>query len=279
MHAAIVITTDSQPSNPATKRSSTVPLQRDGYGAISARNVLSAACRQQLDDMLALAVKSGQLNAPYLRRGKREMECLNHDVFDVLLDRGRIRALIIQERTFWKDVRKGYTRLTKHYVMLTRQQRKLHAQELDTATCAKRAKNTSKLGELIGHYSGAKPVKCKSPGVTVEPAYKVLARDADGTLRSVFDGSAYRVGVWRSQAAAANHGGGFYFYWSEEDALNGMAANSTFAAAWTDGKALVLCEVEVAGRTIEYGLGKHAASRLRVLSALQTLQQPQVPDC
>lgn len=279
MPTASVITADSQPSNSATKRSPAVQLQRDGYGAISARSVLSDACRQQLDEMLALAVKNGQLNSTYLRRGKRETECLSHDVYDVLLERGRIRALIVQERTFWKDLRKGYTRLTKRYVLLTRKKCNLLAQELDTATCVKRAKNTSRLGELIGHYSGAKPVRCKTPHVVVECGYKVLARDADGTLRSVYDGSEYRVGVWRSQAAAADHGGGFYFYWSEEDALNGMKTNTTFAEAWTDGKALVLCEVEVAGRTIEYGLGKHAASRLRVLSALQTLQQPQELDC
>lgn len=279
MSTESVITTDSQPTNLAPKRTPPVPLQRDGYGAISARSVLSDACRQQLDEMLALAVKNGQLNATYLHRGKRETECLSHDVYDVQLERGRIRALIIQERTFWRDLRKGYTRLTKRYVLLTRKQRSLHAEELDTATCAKRAKNTAKLGELIGHYSGAKPVRCKTPHVVVECGYKVLARDADGTLRSVYDGSEYRVDVWRSQAAAANHGGGFYFYWSEEEALGGMAANSTFATAWTDGKELVLCEVEVAGRTIEYGLGKHASSRLRVLSVLQTLQQPQASNC
>lgn len=250
------------------------PLQRDEYGAISPQVTLTDVCRVQLRDILALAVKSGHLNATYLHRDRRELECLNHDVYDVLLERGRIRAVVVQERTFWKDLRKTRSRVTKRYVLLTRERRSLRAEELDTATCAKRAKNTSVLGELVRHYTGARPVRCITPRVVVKGAYKVLASDAAGTLRSVFDGSEYRVGVWRSEAAAPDHGGGFYFFWSEQDAVAGTETNATFAAERTDGLELVLCEVEVAGRTVEYARGKHAASRLRVVRELRVLRRP-----
>jgi hypothetical protein len=277
MHTAARLIPTTELSHPTPRRKPALPLVRDQYGAISPKAALDEACQKQLHDILALAVKSGHLNAPYVRGDRREMECLNHDVYDVLLERGRIRGIVVQERTFWKHLRKSRTRLTKRYVLLTRVQRSLQAEELDTATCAKRAKNTAALGELVRHYTGVKPVRCRAPRVVVERACKILARGADGTLRSVFDGSEYRVGVWRSQAAAPHHGGGFYFYWSEQEALAGMEANTTFAAAWTQDVDLVLCEVEVGGRIIEYAAGKHAASRLRVLGKLQPLQRPAAP--
>lgn len=274
MPTAPVVTPALETSLPSHQRKPAAPLHRNEYGAISPQAVLNDDCRKQLGDILASATEMGHLNSPYLRRDRREMECLNHDIYDVLLERGRIRAVIVQERTFWKHLRKTRSRLTKRYVLLTRERRTLRADELDTATCVKRAKNTATLGSLVRHYTGAKPVRCKSPTIVVESGCKVLSRDADGTLRSVFDCSEYRAGVWRSEAAAPDHGGGFYFYWSEEAALAGMSSNSTFAAAWTEGKELVLCDVEVAGRVVEYPDGKHAASRLRVLSALRVLTQP-----
>ncbi len=274
MNTDSLSTAPSDSPKPSPRRKPATPLERNEYGAISPHVALDEACRAQLRDILALAVKSGQLNATYIRQDRREMECLNHDVYDVLLERGRIRALVIQERTFWKHLRKTRSRVTKRYVMLTRERRSLRAEELDTATCAKRAKNTSALGELVRHYTGAKQLRCVTPRVTVEDAYKVLARDAGGTLRSVFDGAEYRIGVWRSEAVAPDHGGGYYFYRSEEDAVAGSETNTTFAAGLTEGLELVLCEVEVTGRTVEYGHGKHAASRLRVLGELRVLRRP-----
>lgn len=273
MPTSPVPTTAPTTSSTAHQVESKRPLHRDEYGAISPRTLLSDACSKQLAAILALAVKMAHLTAPFVRQDRRELACLNHDVYDVLLERGQIRAVIVQERAFWKSLRKPRSRLTKRYVLLTREARSLRAQELDTSTCVKRAKNTSVLGELIRHYRGEKPVRCKTPRVAVARAYKVLARDADGKLRSVFDDSEYRMGVWRSEAAAAGHGGGYYFYWSVRDALNGIAENTTFADAWKEGKHLVLCDVEVAGRTIEYGHGKNSASRLRVLSENSTLAQ------
>ncbi len=258
----------------STRRQKLPPLQRNEYGAIWPHATLNKAQREQLDELLQKAVLNGQLNAVYMRRSQRELECLNHDVYDVLLERGCVRAVIVQERGYWKSLRKPRSRITKRYVLLTRVRRSLSAEELDTATCVKRAKNTEALGDLVRHYTGANVVACKTPHVVAERAYKVLARGADGALCSVFDESAYRTGVWRSERAEADHGGGFYFYWSEQDALAGLAGNTTFAAAWTEGVELVLCEVEVAGRTVEYGHGKHAASRLRVMRELRTLQLP-----
>lgn len=266
--------TVTQALSSTPRRKAAVLLQRNEYGAISPDVALNDAQRRQLDDMLANAVCDGALKAPYLRRDRREFECLNHDTYDVLLERGHIRAVIVQERTYWKSLRKTRSRLTKRYVLLTRVQRSLRAEEVDTATCVKRAKNTKALGELVRHYTGAKPVACKTPQVVVEPAFKVLARHADGTLRSVFDGSEYRAGVWRSEQAAPDHGGGYYFYWSEEEALAGLAGNTTFAAAWAEGLELVLCEVEVSGRTVAYDDGKHSASRLRVVCEVRAAHQP-----
>ena len=42
----------------------------------------------------------------------------------------------------------------------------------------------------------------------------------------------------------------------------------TFAKCVLQGKALVLCAVEVAGRVVKYDSGKLAASRLRILKEI-----------
>lgn len=222
--------------------------------------------------MLAKAVAAKQLRAAYITSSKAEIECLNHDVYDVSISRKRVTAVVVQVRTFWRHKRKGYTRVGRQYFLIAKRGRKLEVTELDAATCVKRAKNTTKLGQLVAHYTGGQTVRCKSPVADVYRAFKVLAQADDGGLYSVYDHSAYRRGVWRSQAAKPDHGGGFYFYWNATEALEGVRNSTTFNAAWAEGKTLVLCEVEVSGRTVDYAGGKVASTRLRVVGVPQRLE-------
>jgi hypothetical protein len=234
---------------------------------------LSSDQLRQLRALLAAAVTSGHLPRTYFEIDKRTLETLNHDVFDVQLDGlSTVKAIIVQVRRFSRNLRKGYTRLSKEYVMVTREGSRLAATKLDSGTCVKRAKTAKALGQLVAHYCGGPTLRCKTPAVETADGYKILAIAADGTLRSVYDGSQYRLNTWRSQKAKDNHGGGFYFYRTEEEALEGMRCNATFAPALTAGKELALCWVEVSGRTVSYGSGKQAASRLRVIEVLQKLQ-------
>lgn len=108
----------------------------------------------------------------------------------------------------------------------------------------------------------------QKPATPTSTAFKVLAKTYDGRLVSAYDDSEYQLGKWRSEAAQPNHGGGFYYYLDDALAIEATKRGDTFAESVAAGKALVLCEVEIKGKQIEYGSGKWAASRLRVIEEL-----------
>lgn len=253
-----------QASNPAY-----TPISRDQYGALSPSRVLTAEHLAQLNALRDEAVKAGKLPAPFIKGDKKEFECLNLDIYDVLLFRGKVKGLVVQARSFWKHIRKGYTRSAKEYFLVLRTARRIDVTTVDGATCAKRAKNTGALGELVQHYQGKLVIKCKAPSTGGWTGFKVLAKDGEGHLVSAYDGSLYHLDKWRSQAALANHGGGFYYYLDQQLAIDATGRGETFASSVSDGKRLVLCKVEVSGRDIEYDLGKRAATRLRVVLELR----------
>jgi hypothetical protein len=240
-------------------------ISRDQYGALSSACVLAPEQLTQLNALRDAAVKAGKLPTPFIRSDKKELECLNLDIYDVLLFRGKVKGLVVQVRRFWKHLRKGYTRTGKEYFLVLKSARDLDVTPVDSATCAKRAKNTVALGELVNHYQGKVVVKCKPPSVETWTGFKVLAKDDAGLLVSAYDDSLYGIDKWRSQAAREEHGGGFYYYLDEQLAIDATGRGQTFSDSVSDGKRLVLCEVEVSGRDIEYSAGKRAASRLRVI--------------
>ena len=254
--------------NSATSTPAPSNLSRNEYGALNLRLVLTVEQQAQVVAFLDSAVKAGLLPAPFIASGKKEFECLNLDIYDVLVFRGNVKSLIVQARSFWKHLRKGHTRGGKDYYLVTRAGRKLTVEDIEKATCAKRAKNTAALGQLVKHYLGTTTVACKKARVPVTTAYKVLAKTDDGRLVSAYDDSEYKVGVWRSEAVKPDHGGGFYYYLDDTLAIDAIKRGTTFVASVAAGKELVLCAVEIKGREIEYGDGKWAASQLRVISEL-----------
>jgi len=233
---------------------------------------LSQAQIQDVKKILAKASSQpGGIPKEYSNWDKKEFECLNHDVYDVQLIRGKVRGIVVQARYFWKHLRKSRTRLTKSYYLLSITRNQVTVQVLDSATCVKRAKNTTKLGQLTGHYEGTGNVKCASPTVENHVAYKVLAKEEDGTLVSAFDGSKYEFGKWRVQSAKANHEGGYYCYFDKVLAVNATKQGATFHRNISAGKNLVLCQVEISGRHIAYDSGKFAFSGLRVVHEIESV--------
>ena len=103
---------------------------------------------------------------------------------------------------------------------------------------------------------------------STETGYKVLARADNGGLASLFDNSQYELGEWRAQLARPNHGGGFYYCRTQEWARDYIYYETVAGSAPGTGRELVLCEVEVAGRKVEYDFHTRAATRLRVVREL-----------
>jgi len=212
------------------------------------------------------AVKAGDLPKPFIHDDAIQYECLNLDTYDVLIFRGKVKSIVVQVQTFWKNVRKGNTLSAKDYYLVTRSGRKFMAHVAEKATCAKRAKNTTALGQLVQHYLGKRTIACKKPATPITTAYKVLAKTTDGRLIGAYDDSEYKLGKWRSVAAKPAYDGGFYDYFDEALSLNATKRAHAFAESLATGKTLVLCRVEIKGKEIEYGGGKWAASQLRVIA-------------
>jgi len=254
--------------NKAIGTSTIKTLQRDQYGALNLRQVLPPELQTQVAAFTAAAVKAGLLPEPFINGNAKEYECLNLDTYDVLIFRGKVKSLVVQVRTFWKNVRKGYSRSGKDYFLITRIGRKITMQTAEKATCAKRAKNTTALGQLVQHYLGKQTIACKKPATPITTAYKVLAKTADGRLIGAYDDSEYKLGKWRSVAAEHTHDDGFFDYLDDALSLNATKRNHAFPESLATGKTLVLCKVEIKGKEIEYGGGKWAAPRLRVIEEL-----------
>jgi hypothetical protein len=246
-------------------------LQRDQYGALNFHLMLSQELQIQVAEFLSIAVKNGYLPEPFINGNDKEYECLNLDVYDILTFRKKIKYLVVQVRTFWKNVRKNHSRSGKNYYLVTRTGKKITTHPIEKATCVKRAKNTTELGQLAKHYLGQANIACKKPDVSVSTAYKILAKTDDGRLVSAYDGSEYITGKWRSQTAKPNHDGGFYYYLDSILAIDATRLGNTFVHSVSTGKKLVLCQVAISGRKIEYSCGKWAASRLRVVKELMAV--------
>jgi membrane-bound inhibitor of C-type lysozyme len=68
--------------------------------------------------------------------------------------------------------------------------------------------------------------------------------------------------------ARPDHGGGYYCYADQSVAVDATERGDTFSERVSEGKSLVLCQVEIAGGRVVYDSGKMAVSRLRVLSEI-----------
>ena len=92
----------------------------------------------------------------------------------MLLFRSKVKALVVQARTFWRDLRKGYTRSGKDYYLLVRAGRKTSVLEIDKSDLCETGENTTALGQLAKHYLGELVVACKKAHTPVTATVPAL---------------------------------------------------------------------------------------------------------
>ena len=74
----------------------TAALPRDEYGALHTSQVLSTEQQLQLKNLLDKAVATGIVPQPFITSSKKEINCLNLDIFDVLVFRGKVKGLVVR---------------------------------------------------------------------------------------------------------------------------------------------------------------------------------------
>ena len=92
--------------------------------------------------------------------------------------------------------------------------------------------------------------KLKSAHSEIRTGYKLLKRTENG-FRSVWDDSEWRLGKTRVEAATPDHGGGFYYYVSVEEALQAAHENDVFGDA-REYQRLAVVEVKASGKHYSY---------------------------
>ncbi|MCX9156511.1 hypothetical protein OPU71_10295 [Niveibacterium sp. 24ML] len=110
-----------------------------------------------------------------------------------------------------------------------------------------------------------------TPPARVRKGYKVVVRDKNGRLRSVYDGSLWTRLRWRNETAKRNAGSGFYYFRNADDAIR----SASKIPDWNV-KDLVLVEVEAGGAEFRVSENELRCSYLRttkIVGCIADLQQ------
>jgi len=212
--------------------------------------------------LLASAIAAGLLPAEYIdtdRKGRGS--CLNYDDYDVSASPKR---LLVQRRE--TTITKYGSSPRKSYALVQLRNRKVEVINMDAhkALIVKLAKAATRPGQVIATLLGetARPVKLPSVA-DAEYGYKALAL-VDGELRSVYSGRAYRTGGTYRESAKSDHGGGYYYYRSEAEAMD---ASVPGGSKLLDAPRVIV-RVKVGGGRRVYG-SKRSASRMTVLEIVR----------
>jgi len=246
----------------------TTTLSRDEYGAIFPRlaSAPDQALFAQALNLVKIAAKSGKIPAEFdgmewgssgKERGKRIGEALHHEIYDISPD-GRVALICC--RSVSGD-RYGQKTTGKEYFLVRAFRASVKVEAANKALAAKAAKSTSTmLGAAIAIVAGK--TTYKAPANKVRKGFKLVTRDDEGNLVSVWDQSSWALGKTRTEAATEDHRGGFYYYNSIEKAVAAASTNETFGNAIKHHR-LVVVEVEASGRHFRHDNEKLCASRIR----------------
>jgi|CXWL01.1.fsa_nt_gi hypothetical protein len=248
-------------------------VRRDSYGSLSLlpaprtesprpEIALFRAAIQIVEAAAAIgAIERSYDSLSWDHRGRADGEALHHDLYDA----GPNSAVVCLRKTIGSKY--GVSTASKSYWLIERSPEGEIAARALTSPIAKYAKLNQPLGSVIAHLRGEQILSLAPPAVR---GYKAVAVDEAGNLCSVWDGSSWPVGCPRVERVREEHEGGYYYYRSLDQLMAAANANEIFGTARAH-RRLVLVEVEAAGRQIEYGHGKYAATRLTILGQIGSL--------
>jgi hypothetical protein len=196
---------------------------------------------------------------------KRIGDALYHEIYDISPNS---RSVLMCARSVTGN-RYGQRTTDKSYFLIRVHGKGVRVVPANKALAAKGAKTAVELGDAIAIVTGK--ATYLAPANKVRLGYKLVTRNDDGELVSVWDGSSWALGKTRIEAATEGHRGGFYYYESKDKALSAAVANETFGNARRHNN-LVLIEVEASGRHIFYGNEKLCASRIRPIREVSIVE-------
>ncbi len=222
---------------------STSTITRNSYGEIVRGDALTTARHlvAQAGAKIPAAFDDMSWGTSGKERGHRIGEARHHEIYDVNPE--GTRALVCVREV--EGTRYGVRTVSKEYFVVARHGRGVRVLPANKAVAAKAAKAAGEaLGVAIDVALGKAKLAVKA--TEVRTGYKLLARSECGFV-SAWDGSEWKLGLARIEAASDDHTGGFYYYATLDEALKAAACNDVFGSA-REHHQLAVVEVEASGR-------------------------------
>lgn len=250
----------------------TSTLARDTYGALhhsmsindTDRALYSAALKLTLAaakyKKIPTSFDGMEWGSSGKEKGKKIGDALHHEIYDISPD-GRI--VLVCCRAVSGD-RYGQKTTGKEYFLVRAHGAGVRVLPANKAIAAKAAKSAGPvLGVAIAVCSGKQ--KLTTAPMKKRIGYKAVAY-VGGELKSIFSAEKYTLGTRKADAVADDHGGGYYFYASPEEACRAEVPN---ASALINEKRVIL-KCEMSGRGLAYG-SKLAASYIRPIEIIASV--------
>lgn len=176
-----------------------------------------------------------------------------HDFFDIKVSKSGVVKVLICIREV-EGTKYGQRTTCKDYYLIRKCGN--HGVIVEKAKKSIAAKAAKQAGDGIGLGIAILEGKAKlvSKAPEIRYGFKLVRRNDNCELVSVWDDSPWSIGVRRGEKATHNHSGGFYYYRKAQDAINAAETNEVFGSD-IEHDNLVLVAVEASGA--EYILGSN----------------------
>lgn len=235
-------------------------ITRNGYGVIitatagwSGLGVEAPTSYSRGLDIIKQAVKQGLVEKSYDdiswdRKRRADGDALHHELYDFAAG----SALICIRRSHGNG-KYGISTTSKNYFIISRSAGKITVTPADKNRAAKLAKSELAWGGVIAALTGKKDIKIKVPKRTkTQTGYKLVTKNEEGNLVSVWDGSNWDLKKTRQQKATPDHSGGFYYYANIKEALE-AAWNKEVFGDCREHKNLLVVQVKADGLHYNHG--------------------------